>query len=76
VVALVYGVIIAIITTAQWVGWVTIPTVALIAVLIGVPAGLAKHRDAVNANVLRKCLNADRRVRLGRRSVIAGAQAS
>jgi hypothetical protein len=57
----------------QWIGWAAIPFGTLIAVLIGVPAAVAIHREElVNANALRPCLNADRQVQLGRRSVIAG----
>jgi len=70
---LIYGVVPAVITIGHWIEWAIVPLLVLIALLIGVPAGLAKHRDTVNANVLRPCLNADRHVRLGRRSVIAGS---
>lgn len=74
--ALTYGVIVAMITIAHWIGWTVIPIVVLIAALIGVLAVVAKHRDTVNHNVLRRCLNADQQARLGRRSVIAGSQGS
>lgn len=73
---LTYGVIVAMITIVYWIGWTVIPIVALIAALIGALAMVAAHRDKVNSNVLRHCLNADRQVQLGRRSVIAGPQAS
>ncbi|MGH3902208.1 MAG: hypothetical protein ACRDTA_28955 [Pseudonocardiaceae bacterium] len=74
--ALIYGVIVAMITIAHWIGWMVIPIVTLIAALIGTLTVVAAHRHVANSNVLRRCLNADRQVQLGRRSVIAGPQAS
>ncbi|HEU0089540.1 MAG TPA: hypothetical protein VFQ77_18170 [Pseudonocardiaceae bacterium] len=71
--SLIFILIFGIITVVQWIGWAAIPFGTLIAVLIGVPAAVAIHREElVNANALRPCLNADRQVQLGRRSVIAG----
>lgn len=73
---LIYGVVLAMITIGHWIHWAIVPLLALIAVLVGAPAVMAAQRQRVNANVLRRCLNADRHARLGRRSVIASSQAS
>lgn len=69
-----YGVVLAVITIIQWIGGANFFAVWLI--MGGVTAMVDEWKVSVNANVLRRCLDADRQVRLGRRSVIAGSQAS
>ncbi|MGH3697082.1 MAG: hypothetical protein ACRDRX_24395 [Pseudonocardiaceae bacterium] len=61
-------------TITQWFGWCTLIVVWLMGMVSFVVAD--DWETWVDFNSLRHCLNADRQVRLGRRSVIASPQVS